>query len=65
MITFNNTSADFVLISVENGHNFEQNEDRATVILKSMDFKKKAFKFIFIIPGLHPFQVIRNIKFLD
>ena len=34
MIIFNNTSVDFVLISVENDHNFEQNEDRATVILK-------------------------------
>ena len=35
MIIFNNsTSADFVLISVENDHNFEQYEDRATVILK-------------------------------
>ena len=33
MIIFNNTSADFVLILVENDHNFEQNEDRATVIL--------------------------------
>ena len=31
MIIFNDTSADFVLISVENDHNFEQNEDRATV----------------------------------
>ena len=29
MIIFENTSADFVLISVENYHNFEQNEDRA------------------------------------
>ena len=38
MIIFNNTSADFVLISVENDHNFEQNEDRATVILKWTDF---------------------------
>ena len=27
-------SADFVLISVENDHNFEQNENLATVILK-------------------------------
>ena len=27
-------SADFVLISVENDHNFEQNKDRATVIFK-------------------------------
>ena len=32
------TSADFVLISVENDHNFEQNEDRVTVILKWTDF---------------------------
>ena len=39
MIISNNTSADFVLISVENDHNFEQNEDRATVILKWTDFK--------------------------
>ena len=39
MIIFNNTSADFVLISVENDHNFEQNEDRATVILKWTDFR--------------------------
>ena len=38
MIIFNNTSADFVLISVENYHNLEQNEDRATVILKPTDF---------------------------
>ena len=38
MIIFNNTSADFVLISVENDHNFEQNEDPATVILKWMVF---------------------------
>ena len=40
MIIFNNTSADFVLISVENDHIFEQNEDRATVILKWTDFSK-------------------------
>ena len=38
MMIFNNTSADFVMISVENYHNFEQNEDRATVILKWTDF---------------------------
>ena len=38
MIILNNTSADFVLISVENDHNFEQNEDRVTVILKWTDF---------------------------
>ena len=41
MIIFNDTSADFVLISVENDHNFEQNEDHATVILKWMDFTKE------------------------
>ena len=34
-----NTSADFVLISVENDHIFEQKEDRATVILKRTDFR--------------------------
>ena len=39
MIIFNNTSAEFVLISVENDHNFEQNEDCATVILKWTDFR--------------------------
>ena len=38
MIIFNNTSADFVLISVENDHNFGQNEDCATAILKWADF---------------------------
>ena len=37
MILFNNTSADFVLNSVENDHIFEHNEDCATVILKSTD----------------------------
>ena len=36
MTIFNNTSADFVLISVENDHNFERTEDRATVFLKWM-----------------------------
>ena len=30
MIIFGNTSTDFVLIAVENYHNFEQNKDRAT-----------------------------------
>ena len=40
MIIFNNISAYFVLISVENDHNFKQNEDRATVILKWTDFSK-------------------------
>ena len=34
MIIFNNTLADFVLISVGTDHNFEQNEDHATVTLK-------------------------------
>ena len=43
MIIFNNTSADFVLISVENDHNFEQTEDRATVILKWTDFSSNTF----------------------
>ena len=43
MIIFNNTSADFVLILVENDHNFEQNEDRATVILKWTDFNINIF----------------------
>ena len=40
MIIFNNTSADFLLISVEIDHNFEQNEDLTTVILKWTDFSK-------------------------
>ena len=38
VMIFNNTSADLVLISVdvfiENYHNFERTEDRATVFLK-------------------------------
>ena len=34
MFIFDNKSADFA----ENDHNLEQNEDRATVILKSTDF---------------------------
>ena len=38
MIIFNNTSADFVLLSVENYRNLEQNEDGSTVILKPTDF---------------------------
>ena len=38
MIIFDNTSADFVLISVENYHDIGQNEDLATVILKCTDF---------------------------
>ena len=47
MIIFNNTSADFVLISVENDHNFEQNEDHATVILKWMDFSNYTIYYIY------------------
>ena len=46
MIIFNNTSAYFGLISVENDHNFEQNGDRATVILKWTDFKQETSKTI-------------------
>ena len=41
MIIFNNKLADFVLISVENDHNFEQNEDPAAVILKWTDFGRR------------------------
>ena len=45
MIIFNNTSADFVLISVENDHNFEQNENRATVkVSKKRDLCCKTCK---------------------
>ena len=46
MIIFNDTSADFVLISVENDHNFEQNENLATVILKWTDFSKTLLSLV-------------------
>ena len=41
MTIFNNTWADFALISVENDHDFEQNEDRAIVIWKWTDFSEE------------------------
>ena len=51
-LVFNNTSADFALISVENDHNFEQNEDRATVILKWTDFRSMYSTSYFTFAGL-------------
>ena len=46
MVIFNITSADFVLICIENDHNFERNEDRATVFLKWTDFKTQVQNFV-------------------
>ena len=41
MTIFNSTSADFVLICIENGHSFKWNEDRVTVFLKWTDFSRR------------------------
>ena len=46
MIIFNNTSADFVLISFENDHNLKQNEDGATVIVHEQTLKGFAKFFL-------------------
>ena len=40
VILFNTTSADIKTKTVEKYHNFERNEDRATVFLKWTDFSR-------------------------